>query len=352
MPKFQQVCGPNDIKKIKNNSAGTPSKIIWSNDSITHLMSTEQDDMVFEGTTIDYAWCDEPLRRSIFVALKRGLMAKSGLFWMTCTPLDEPWIYDELYMPGLSKTDPNIEIFEGATSENLTLTQKQIDDFKKILTSDEIEARFYGKFRHLSGRVFKEYSPEKNKVPSFDIPPHWPVWCAIDPHRNKQNAALWLAISPQGKKYICNELYHKCTIYELAEFVNDISSQYNIVQTLIDTSAQEDGWNKVSAREMLVEKGIFTKLAQKKNQKDSGLVLINQLFNSGDLFVMEHCLRTHRELINQVYKKNKRDDQIVLEEPEKKWDDITDCLRYILVERPNYEGPAKIKERGPVYTIM
>jgi hypothetical protein len=66
--------------------------------------------------------------------------------------------------------------------------------------------------------------------------------------------------------------------------------------------------------------------------------------------VMEHCTRLHRELTNQIYKKNKADRSNVLEEPEKKWDDQTDNLRYILVERPSYQGIARVKEVGPVYT--
>jgi hypothetical protein len=201
----------------------------------------------------------------------------------------------------------------------------------------------------LSGRVFKEYKAEKHLIPSFDIPSHWPVYCAIDPHRNKPHAVVFLAVSPQNKFYVCNEIYLKCPILKLADHILDIACQYRMEKFLIDTSAQESGWEKESARQLLQRGGVRTRLAQKKNLKNSGITIINQSFASDDLFVMEHCRRMHRELTNQIFKKNKRDQQQVLEEPEKKWDDETDCLRYILVERPTYRDSTANKEVGPLY---
>lgn len=323
---------------------------MWKNGSITHLMSTEQDDMVFEGSTIDFAWFDEPPRRSIYIATKRGLMVRGGVMWITATPLDEPWLYDELYLPGLSGVDKDIEVFEGTIFENLSLPRDEIERFKRTLTEDEIETRLYGKFRHLSGRVFKEYRPERHFIPSFDIPRHWPVWCGIDPHRNKENAVVWIAVSPDNKKYVCNEIYHKCTINELADYIIEISSQYNMVEYLIDTSAQEDGWDKISARQMLSDKGLHTRLAQKRNKKMSGIALINQLLKDDSLFAMQHCKRFNRELINQVYKKNKRDEQIISEEPEKKFDDMC-FVKGTLVATSKGDAPIeKIKVGDEILT--
>ena len=349
LPKLQSIVGSQDIKRIKQNSQGIPNKIIWRTGSVTYLMSAEQDDVAFEGVTVDYVYADEPMRRSIFIALKRGLMKAGGHFWMAATPLDEPWIYEELYLPGISGKDPNIEVFEGTPDENKFISDKDKMEFKSRLTADEIEARWFGRFRHLSGRVFKEYQPDKHLVPSFDIPNHWPVYIAIDPHRNKAHAVVFLAVSPQNKFYICNEIYVKCPILTLADHILDISAQYNVVMTLIDTSAQEDGWEKESARQILQRAGVRTRLAQKKNLKASGLMMINQYFASDNLFVMEHCHRMHREMTNQTFKKNKRDHQQILEEPEKKWDDASDALRYILVERPCYRARSQISEIGPIY---
>lgn len=349
LPKFQQVCGSKDIKDIKNNSRGIPYKIIWRTGSVSYLMSAEQDDMVFEGTPWAHGWNDEPFRREIYVAQKRGLLVSDGPLTWTCTPLEEPWMYEEIYLKGILGQDPDVAIFEGSSDENRRISQKAKEDFFKTLSPDEVETRWHGKFRHLSGRVFKTYDPRRHRIPPFAIPPHWPTWISIDPHRNKPHAVLFLAISPQGIKYICNEIYIPCTINELAHHTLDIGAQYNIIERLIDTSAQEDGWGRVSAREMLNAKGVPTKLAQKRNLKNGGINLINQLFNDDQMFVFENCQRTHRELTLQTYKRNKDSAQI-MEEPEKKFDDMTDNLRYILVERPDYTGAAQVHEYpGGVY---
>lgn len=350
-PKLSKIVGSKDIVHIKRSSQGIPVQITWRNGSITHLMSSEQDDDVFEGMTCDHVWIDEPVRRSIFVAVKRGMITTGGHLWLSCTPLDEPWMYEDIYIKGIEKTDPEIEVFEGSTDENVMISEYDKNEFKKILTKEEIDARWYGKFRHLSGRVFKSYAPEKHRISGFDIPYHWPVWISIDPHRGKPHAVIFIAISPQNKKYVCNEIFRECSIGSLAEEILDLASQYNIYNHMIDTSAQEDGWNKMSARQILQEYGISTKLAQKKNKKNSGIMLINQLFEQEDLYIFDHCVRTHRELVNQTYKKQKQADGSFSEEPQKKYDDQTDNMRYILIENPKFGPKARVKEIGPLYQM-
>ncbi len=69
---------------------------------------------------------------------------------------------------------------------------------------------------------------------------------------------------------------------------------------------------------------------------------MNQLFKQNRLFVFENCVRLHRELQLYTYQRNKRDAQKILEEPEKKFDDQIDNLRYILSEKPDYQGLARV----------
>ena len=362
LPKLQESVGSLDIINIRKNSQGIPTSINWRGGSTTYLMSAEQDDKAFEGITLDYFAIDEPLRRSIFVALKRGLMKSGGHWWWAATLLDEPWIYEEIYIPCRDGVDNGIELFEGTTDDNISISDKNKEDFYKSLSADEIQIRRYGKPAAMQGRVFKSYDPAYNRIPAFDIPRHWPVWASIDPHPNKPHAVLFIAVSPEGDLYACNEIFVKCDIYELAGYIREIGDQYNVVQTLIDTSAQQDDWTKKSAREMLAEPPYFikTKLAQKKNLKKSGISLLNQYFknahpdveSNGPKFYVfqETCPRLHRECLYQKYKVNKRDKQMTFDEPEKKWDDQSDNARYIIVERPRYSGIPKVIDHGPLYS--
>lgn len=342
LPTIRSIVGTEDIVSIKNNPQGFPFKIQWRTGSTSFLMSAEQDDIVFEGTTIDHAFCDEPVRREIYIGLRRGMITTGGHWWMACTPLEEPWIYEELYM---NRQPGKIECFEGASDENVMISDEEKQLFWDILTPEEREARWYGKFRHLSGRVIHAYKPEIHRIQGFDVPYHWPTWMSIDPHKRKPHAALFLTVSPQNIAYVCNEIFLACGIREFGEMCLEIGSQYKMVERLADTSIQEDSWERLSAREILAP--LFPlKLAQKKNKYTSGLLAINQAFKDNTLFVMDHCRRTHREMLTHVYKKSKTN---VLEAPEDRMNDMIANLRYILVERPSYSGAPKIwtPERTP-----
>lgn len=336
VPKLKEVIGSKDVEKWGKDKQGRISTIFWRSGSITHLMSAEQDDVAFESKTTDFIWVDEPVRRSIYVALRRGLMKSGGMIYITATPLEEPWMYEEIYLKG-EQGHEHIEIFEGSTDENTTIKKEERDLFFDSLTKDEVEARRFGKFKHMTGRVFKNYEQNVHRIENFAVPQHWPVWASIDPHPRKPHAVLWMTIAPNGLKYFCNEIFRCCSIDELADEINYINEQYNMVDIVIDTSAQQDDWRKQSAREMLTGKGVFTRLAQKKNVKKSGIILLNQLFKSNQLYVFDNCVRLHKELSLQIYKNNKRDPNNVLEEPMKQLDDQTDNARYILIEKPEYE---------------
>jgi hypothetical protein len=137
---------------------------------------------------------------------------------------------------------------------------------------------------------------------------------------------------------------------ELAGLSNELASQYTIIERLIDTSAQEEEHSsKITAKRLLENAGWSTRLAQKKNNYSSGLILINELLDANRLFIMEHCVRTHREMMLHSYRKNRIDQAQILEEPEKKMNDMIANLRYILVENPDFSGPARIWEREVPY---
>jgi len=348
LPKIREIAGSKDIINIKNDKQGYPATVHYRSGSVAYLMSAEQDDVAFESKKFHHAWFDEPSRRSIYIGISRGMLTTGGHLWYTCTLLEEPWIYMELYLIGINGKNPDVAVFEGSSDQNPYISEKGKKDFLSKLTQDEYEVRWLGKPKHLKGRVFKEYDPEVHLIDSGDIPTHWPVWVGIDPHTAKPNAATFIAVSPRGIYYVCNEIYEDCTIDEFADFILDIGSQYNIHRRMIDTSSEEEGWSKETARGLLSDKGVRTDKAQKKNKKKSGIILINLLLKSKRLFIMKHCKRMAQELSVQRYKKNKRDEQIVMEEIEKKFDDMTDAMRYVLIEKPAYSGLAKPKKSDNV----
>lgn len=359
-PEILKWFPKNRIKQTKTNSQGVVVRMIIrgdnGKDSIISFLSGEQDDMSFEGDLIDGAWIDEPCRKAIYIATLRGLMISNGPLFFTLTPISEPWIYNDLWLK--ASEDKDIETFPGALEDALEehgghLSQASMDSFVSKLTEEEKEARIYGRFKHLMGRVFKAFDENIHVIPKFFIPPHWPVWCAIDPHTRKANAAVWLAIGPDAK-YVCNEVYWKAGIDEFGKLVKEISAQYNTVCTLIDTSSETPDWaRRETARTMLEKVGVRTRLARKRNQKETGRLMIQQhLEGKTDdtegkptLYVFDTCKRMRFEFLNYIYDDfNDPDSQGVKEEPKKINDDLIDGLHYILVERPRHTA-APILER-------
>ena len=134
LPKLRSVVGSKDIVDIKNDKQGKPSKIIWRSGSTSYFKSAEQKDMTFEGTTLDWAWFDEPTRREIYIAVSRGLMKSNGHLWFTCTLIDEPWIYEDIYLRGLDPKFKEYETFVGSTDQNIHLSDKGKEKFFSKLT--------------------------------------------------------------------------------------------------------------------------------------------------------------------------------------------------------------------------
>jgi hypothetical protein len=257
--------------------------------------------------------------------------------------LEEPWIYEELYTPGSSGMDPDIEVFVGATDENVHIPVRERERFFRRLTQDEIEVRRYGRPHELSGRVMKGYDPERHRIEPFDVPFHWPVYRCIDPHPRKPHAVTYWAVGPKDTHYICNEIFTTGSAETLAMYIHSIDAQYNVVDSLIDTSSQEAGnWVRDSFRKQLDDQGIRTRLAQKKNLYRSAIISLNSLFEQNRLFVFQTCVRTHRELTLHVYKKSS-DFGKTSEEPEDRMNDMIANMRYIVVERPIHENRASIQ---------
>lgn len=352
LPEIKKWIPKSRLIKEKPNSQGIITRMIIRGDngkeSVISLMSGEQDDMSFEGDLTDMVWIDEPCRRSIYIASLRSLLVSNGPLFFTLTPLSEPWIYNDIFL----STDPDIESFQGSIYDALKengghLDRDAAESFISKIPEDERPARIFGEFKHLMGRVYKNYNANIHRIPAFQIPKTWPVYVAIDPHQRKPNAALYLAVSPEERWYICNEIYFKAGIEDFGREVLDVNRGYSIARIVIDTSSETPDWNKrETARSMLAKIGLHTALARKKNQKIPSRMMVQQALEGKDgtgepwLFLFDTCRQTHHEFMNYVWDdKGKSESDGLTEEVKKINDELMDCLHYIVVEHPRYKTP-------------
>jgi len=142
----------------------------------------------------------------------------------------------------------SIAVFEGATDDNPTLTQHAIDRiFSDVDDPDVIEIRRYGRFKQISGRIFKGYEVRTHRI-------HWPRWFPhgirhdwlharlMDYHKHVKLAIMWITLSPEDEAFVYCEFNPdpgKLVTWEIAEEMAALSGDYEYRYNLIDPLANE-----------------------------------------------------------------------------------------------------------------
>ena len=204
----------------RKHSGGQVKKVNYKNGSGVEFMSYEQgvgNSQVFEGGEGDWVLFNEPPPREIYTACTRWLMKRNGIIMIAATPLQEAWLYDELFLKqGPAPEQP--DVFQLCAYETPYLSDNAIRDLWEATTEDEREARIFGGFKHLTGLVYKEFG-NVHRIKSFDIPKHWPRIMVMDFHQRTPCAILWIAVDEKGTLYCYDELKIDRTIPEIVEAI-------------------------------------------------------------------------------------------------------------------------------------
>lgn len=346
-PKFLEWLPPGTYD-AKKNSLGVVVRLDVKNGSRIHFMSANQDDISFEAATLDWAAFDEPLRRSIYDSTRRGLLRASGSLWWSFTPLTEEWIFNELWEPAIKGDRLDIGAFIMSTWDNCEdnggfLPKEAITNWEEDLTVNERDARIYGQYKCLTGRIYTQFDEEKHVLPSdFEIPALWPIWEGVDPHPAKPHAWIQVAISPDGELIIMDEIFQQIGISDLAEKIaekrkiesGDLFTQRRVLGCMLDTPGKIRGWDgESSPLQLLAAKGIRTTIPSKVNNKDNWIQTIQYLLDIGKIKVKANCTRTRKEF--SMYRKNKFGEIV------KEYDDMMDLLGYIVMQSPKFKSRPK-----------
>src|SRR5260221_3270070 len=195
--RFIKLLWPTDLYKPEKNRKAFESYFEmdgWLGDVMTY----DQEAKEFEGATRGIIIYNEPPPEEVRKAcLFRTRMGGFEAFPMT--PLtNSAWIKDKLV--DRAATDKKIAVVVGDMEEacqehgvNGHLSHKRIQELIAQMDPDEKDARAHGKFMHLSGLIFKQFSREKfmSKVP-FKYDPLGYPFQVIDPGGwNKPYAIIW-----------------------------------------------------------------------------------------------------------------------------------------------------------------
>ena len=354
IPKLRDWGGPYIEKDIKGG-AGTIQGIMWRNGSRTDFGSYDQDPSKFEGTSYHAIAFDEPCPRSVWIPCRRALVDSLGRAWWALTPISEPWIFDELYTRAV-EGDRDYYACDVTFFDN-KFRQKD-PEFIESLTDEEAEVRIYGRFRHLAGRVYKEFSRDVHLIEPFDIPEDWPRWHVVDPHDRKPFAMIWAAIAPDGTIYVYREWPDDRRYEQMRSSDMDIPAYAKLIAALeakdyVTFRVMDPAFGRqvkavhfLSLAEEFARYGIFFDTNVSNDIRQGHLKVKEYLaydrkkpigpLNKPRLFFFRNLRNMIWSLEHYIWDEGKRTGRGLREKPREIGKDHCDALRYLCMCEPRY----------------
>lgn len=312
--------------------------------------SCDQGREKFQGTSLDFVWIDEEPPKDIYDECRMRLLDKKGDIWVTMTPLKGlNWVYDLIYKN--QKNDPDLWHIHMEWADNPFLETQEIERMTKLLDSDELDSRRYGKFSGLGGLIYKEFDTSVHIIQPFCVPQEWYDNISIDPGLNNPLSAHWYAVDYDGNVYVLAEhymagkdvKYHADRIKQISSSLNWFTDKSGHISALIDSSAAAKtlaGTKSVS--ELFYDEGINV---NHKVNKDvfSGISRVKYYLKGENgkprLYIFSHCINMIKEFMSYRWDAG--------DMPKKELDHALDELRYYIMSRPE---PPEIKTIKSIIT--
>ena len=372
-PKIRQFL-PVDYFKVKTTPQGYWSRMICKDGSTVDLLTLEQKDEAYESADWDFFWGDEPQSQRKYEAIQRGLVDRKGKGVITFTPLTEPWMKEML----VDKADGRkIELFQVDIRDNLLtingdeiLTEEAIKDFEESLPEDVKETRIHGKFFHLRGTVYREFSEnhlvtcnhtqkDDNCIYHYRYPD--PVICVLDPHDRLPHHLIWAYIDRQDDIYIDYELVVHLELDDLARKILSIEQVrgYKMKKRLIDPNfgrkPSSVGTNLTVIQELSRNGCPFY---ESNDNIELGHMLVRDMLhfnrfkpvtatNKPKLFFARDrvpvTIRSMRNLQYEDWQGKTKMERDLKEVEKDKENHGADCIRYLVSSRPTYKSFYEVK---------
>lgn len=356
-PKLRTYLPLGEIVNLKRSPQGYITKLNSKDGSFIEFLTMEQDQMAFEGQDLDILWGDEPSNRARYIASQRGLLDRGGLTILTFTPITEPWMKEEI----VDKSDgKNIEVFTADVRDNkfdvngsVILNEENIIAWENMLTDEEKETRIHGKFFHLRGIVYKEFS-DVHLLTDFKYDEGFPVICVLDPHDRLPHHLIWTMIDRINDVIVMYEKVIQGTVSELAATIKATEKYFNwhVVKRLIDPNFGRK--NLISSGLSLIDE-LFkfgVTFTEANDDKEAGRLKVKQYLhynfklpidinNKPKLyFVRDQVPITIKSMRTYQYDEWKGDQDRNPKEKEKPKDEHgADCIRYLCMSQPNFNTP-------------
>lgn len=408
LPSEYKDLKKNKIQNVSytQKNGFSDNTFILPNKSQCFFMNYAQKRDVIEGGEVDLIWCDELVPLDWIETLRYRLVTRSGKLMVTFTPITgytpvvkeyvsnskivetkpSPLLADMINVGGCPRGHMPFKAKSNVRSAGVMWFHSELNPYnpfeqlKKTLLgkkSYEIKIRAYGWADNVSGNQFPRFSPELNIVSDDKIPAEGTNYMVCDPAGARNWFMLWLRVTKSGEKYIYREFPDESegewavpsadpdgkagtaqrnnagrSLHEYKELILTLENGEEICERYIDPRAgatkavTDDGG--VSLVDMLDDGEIpmhFTPAAGIKIEQ--GVAMINDGFsydmsqdlsekNKPKLYISESCqnlIYAVKEWTGQDGEKGATKDPI-------------DCLRYLMVMDPEYQGREAMRGWG------
>ncbi len=365
-PEFQRWLPPSLLR----NGSWTDSfnsytnTLYLTNGSFLEFMSYEQDLEKFAGTSRHFIYFDEEPPKSIFNENRMRLIDVDGSYWITMTPvLGMTWVYDDIYIPGITGLNPNILVVEVSMKENPHIREEALESAFDNMDEEEITARREGRFVQIGGTIFKSFGDAHviDPIPIEYLKRlNW--YASMDHGLNNPTAWLWHAVTPRGRVVTFHEHYQReWTIDKHAAYVLARQREWEKAPELYigdPAIKQRNAQTGLSTQMIYSQLGIPIALAN--NDVTAGINKMNMYLNANPPMwqITTDCpwlLKHMRRYRWDTYKSAKlRDDNNLKEKPHKKDDHDIDAARYFYSIMPDltYDLPTKPDYRPAVEAFI
>lgn len=239
--------------RYKTLKKSKPYEYTWVTDTGWEfdLMTYDQQDKEFESANLSWCLFDEPPPKSKYKA-SVARMRQGGILGIFMTPLTgSAWIYDDIIS---SKSNEEGERFFMTTKVEDACIDHGIrgflkhDDIMRMVKQydpDDMQARVFGKFQHLTGLIFKKWDRNIHVVEPFDINHEdFVVVEALDVHPRNPDALMYVAIDRKGRHFVFDEYFENNSTSQLVSVIKAKRSAYRVVASFIDPSAFNEDQHK------------------------------------------------------------------------------------------------------------
>lgn len=363
VPKIEKYLPNSRIVHRGRLANGKVHKYEVDNGSTISLFSYEMDPSAFEGLDFDFVGLNEPPPRSIYVALLRGVSKCKGKIAFAMTPIgsESAWVHDEL----ASVASPDIFTVTAHIDDSF-MDQAAKARFLASLTDEEKEARAYGRFPHLVGRVYREFdagvhSLSSDLVRSYVEDPTIPKGLVIDPHDRKPFAMAWFLVTPKGHTIFYREWpegnyvsMKSCSfsVAEYAQLIQEIETEPGIVWRLMDPNYGVA--TRAVTGESIVDRFARHCLYFETNIEDSlanGHLAVKEALlydrdrpvsdeNCPRVYITDECPNLRYAFEHYVWRDRQQDVGVrIREQPAEVGKDFADLIRYVAVSGLGYYDP-------------